>query len=656
MNAPFALDNRMTIVLFAGMGGGCDGLEQAGFHVHVAINHDPVAVAVHKARHPHTRHLTCDVFEADPYVVCQGRGVRVLHASPDCTHFSVAKGGKPVSKRRRSLAWVICRWAGTVRPETITLENVAEIQTWGPLIAKRDKATGRVVRLDGSVAAKGERVPVWDQWLIPDPRHKGRIWRAWLKHMAVKRYCFEGKVMVCADYGVPTIRKRYFGVAKADGSAIVWPPRSHAPRDKAKALGLKPWVGVHTCIDWSLPVKSIFGRAKSLAEATLRRTARGVMRYVVTALKPFIVPITHSGDLRVHSIDDPARAFTTAHRGELSLMVPSFGVMRNSRQPTYAADDPAHAFTAGGANHALVATTMAPVAIDTAHGEGQGRGVSEWSIEDPMRNVNASPGKGFVAVELAPFTMGVGGRAAQTEERSVEEPSGSSTTKEDRVVVAASLQRQFGESIGADVREPAPVFTPDGQGKSALVAAFMAQHTSGSHPGQPARDMLDPVSPLLSAGSQQGVVAASMLALRGTSEAGRDIADPAAAIMAGGNHAGLILAFLQAYYSSGGQDSGLDDPLLAVTAKARHGLVTVTVRGQDYVITDIGMRMLEPEEGVAAHGFAKGALPSHITIDGVTRRLTKTEKYHLVGNSVPPEMVRLLAVHNVRPAFAEAAE
>ncbi|WP_246811544.1 DNA cytosine methyltransferase [Mesorhizobium silamurunense] len=157
MNAGFMLDNRMTIVLFAGMGGGCDGLEAAGFPVHVAINHDPVAVAVHKVRHPHTRHLTCDVFEADPREVCKGRGVRILHASPDCTHFSVAKGGKPVSKRRRSLAWIVCRWAGTVRPETITLENVYEIQSWGPLIAKRDAATGRVMRLDGSVAAKGER-------------------------------------------------------------------------------------------------------------------------------------------------------------------------------------------------------------------------------------------------------------------------------------------------------------------------------------------------------------------------------------------------------------------------------------------------------------------------------------------------------------------
>ncbi len=624
MNAPFRpsnffnLDNRMTVVLFAGMGGGCDGLEEAGFHVHLAINHDPIAVAVHQKRHPHTKHLRCDVFEVCPREATKGRGVRVLHASPDCTHFSVAKGGKPVSKRRRSLAWVVCRWAGTVRPETITLENVKEIQTWGPLIAKRCEKTGRVMKLDKTVAAKGERVPIEQQWLIPDPRHKGRIWKAWLKHMHGLGYSYDGRVLNCADFGIHTIRTRYFGVAQADGSPIVWPERTHAPRKMAKKLGLKPWLGVHEVIDWLLPVKSIFGRAKELADATKRRTARGVMRYVINAARPFIVPITHSGHDRVHSVDEPLRTITTAHRGELSVAVPHFGVMRNSRNPMYGAEDPAHAFTAGGANHALVSAAMAPFVVDTAHGEGQGRGVSEWSVEEPARTIAASPGKGIVAV---------------------------------------SLQRQFGESIGADIEEPAPVFTPNGQGKSALVAAFMAQHNDGPKAGDNVRSVEDPASTITTSGSQQGVVAAHMLALRGTNKNGRDARDPAATITAGGNHAGLVLGFLHAYYSgNGGYEQTLDDPLGALTQKARHGLVTVKVKGAEYVLTDIGMRMLEPEEGAAAHGFKKGSLPDTITLDGKEVRLTKTQKYHLVGNSVPPKMIRLLAEHNVRREFAEAAE
>ncbi len=618
MNAPFRpsnffnLDNRMTVVLFAGMGGGCDGLEEAGFHVHLAINHDPIAVAVHQKRHPHTKHLRCDVFEVCPKEATKGRGVRVLHASPDCTHFSVAKGGKPVSKRRRSLAWVVCRWAGTVRPETITLENVKEIQTWGPLIAKRCEKTGRVMKLDKTVAAKGERVPIEQQWLIPDPRHKGRIWKAWLKHMHGLGYSYDGRVLNCADFGIHTIRTRYFGVAQADGSRIVWPERTHAPRKLAKKLGLKPWRGVHEVIDWLLPVKSIFGRAKELADATKRRTARGVMRYVINAARPFIVPITHSGHDRVHSVDEPLRTITTAHRGELSVAVPHFGVMRNSRNPLYGAEEPAHAFTAGGANHALVSATM------QAYYGGENGMRRRGDIEEPLQT--------FV-----------------TEPR--------------HAVIAASLQRQFGESVGADVEEPMPVFTPGGSGKSALVAAFMAQHNDGPKAGDNVRSVEDPASTITTSGSQQGVVAAHMLALRGTNKEGRDAREPAATITAGGNHAGLVLGFLQAYYSgNGGYEQTLDDPLGALTQKARHGLVTVKVKGAEYVLTDIGMRMLEPEEGAAAHGFKKGSLPDTITLDGKEVRLTKTQKYHLVGNSVPPKMIRLLAEHNVRREFAEAAE
>lgn len=657
----FDLDNRLTVVLFAGMGGGCDGLEAAGFPVHIAINHDPVAVAVHKARHPHTRHLQCDVFEADPRKVCGGRGVRVLHASPDCTHFSVAKGSKPVSKRRRSLAWVVCRWAGTVRPETITMENVQEITTWGPLIAKRDPATGRVLRLDGSVAAKGERVPVEQQWLVPDPRHKGRIWRAWLKHLKGLGYHFEHRVLVCADYGVPTIRKRFFGVAKADGSAVVWRERTHAPRKDARRLKLKPRVGAHTIIDWSLPVRSIFDRPKPLAEATLRRTARGVMRYVVDAAKPFIVPITHAGDRRgaerVHDSADPLRALTTANRGEMAIAaahLTKFSQNGDGYMPT----EPLDTVMAGAPRHAIVSATI----------------------------------------------VGAGGRAAQSGPRGMEDPLGSTTTKEDRVLVAASLvQAGYGEREGQaprslDIEEPAGTQVAGG-GKLALVAAFLAQHNNdsrrigGVHPGREpveplatltvapqlgvaavslqrqfgqsvGADMADPAPAATVGGSgKTAMVAATLGNLRGTNRDGRPADEPLSPMSAGGSHAHLILAFLQRYYGQGGQDQDVADPLTALTGKARHGLVTVTVNGVEHYIDDIGMRMLEPEEGAAAHGFKPGCLDHQITVFDqrkgrmVTRALTKTEKYHLVGNSVPPFMVQMLAEDNVRRELAlEAAE
>jgi DNA (cytosine-5)-methyltransferase 1 len=611
------LDNRMTVVLFAGMGGGCDGLEAAGFPVHLAVNHDPVAVAVHAARHPHTTHLRTDVFEVDPRKATGGRGVRILHASPDCTHFSVAKGSKPVSRRRRSLAWVICRWMGTVRPEVVTMENVQEITTWGPLVAKRDPATGRVLRLDGTVAGKGERVPVGEQWLVPDPRHKGRIWRAWLRHVERLGYRFEHRVLVCADYGVPTIRKRFFGVARADGGPISWPERTHAPRKDAKRLGLKPWVGAHTIIDWSLPVKSIFGRKKPLAEATLRRTARGVMRYVVEAAKPFIVPVTHAGGDRVHAVDDPLRTLTTAHRGELSVAAPHLATMRNSRHPTGSAEDPTHALTAQGAGIALVSAGL----IRTDMHEGAARnGVNP--PDEPVRTATTAGSHG--------------------------------------VVVASLIQSGYGEREGQaprvlDIEEPAGTQV-DGS-KAALVAAFLAQHNDGPRNGSAAgRDPEEPLSAVTTTGSQQGVVAAMLGDMHGTRADGRPMGEPVATIAAGGGHAHLILAFLTHYFSNGKTADDIAAPLAALTGKVRHGLVTVKVGRETYYIDDIGMRMLEPEEGAAAHGFPKGALPAEITIDGVTRRLTKTEKYHLVGNSVPPRMVQLLAEANGRHELMVAAE
>lgn len=706
MPKSFGLDNRMTVVLFAGMGGGCDGLEDAGFHVHLAVNHDPLAIAMHEKRHPHTKHLRCDVFEVDPRQATRGRGVRILHASPDCTHFSVAKGSKPVSKRRRSLAWVIPRWAGQVRPEVITMENVQEIRTWGPLICKRDKKTGRAMRRDGSVAAKGERIPVEDQWLIPDPRHKGRIWRAWLRHMESLGYSFEHRILVCADYGIPTIRKRFFGVARADGGPIYWPERTHAPRDKAKALGLKPWVGAHTIIDWSLPVKSIFDRKKPLAEATLRRIARGVMRYVVNAKRPFIVPITHTGGDRVHDIDEPMRTFTTAHRGELALVVPAI--------------------------------------VDTAHGEGQGRGISEWSVEDPMRTIQASPGKAVVSAHLTKFRPGSTG--ADVEEplptytannfekrpggapplgvaavhmstmRNAEKPFGAADEPLHTItaggaglslVAATMIQAGNGEHEGQvarclDIENPIGTQTAGGQ-RQAVVAAFLAQHNSDpradgsvefrsgrdvSEPlatltvnaqqgvgavylaqhntGNDGHDACDPLSTITTGGdrgqSQQGVVAATLGSLRGTNKRGQDIADPLPTQTAGrARHEMLILPFLQTYYGSGENNHDARDPLHTVTTNDRHGLVTVQVSGQTMVITDICMRMLDPLEGAAAHGFDPKSFDHVIEyIDErgklVKRKPTKTQIGHLVGNSVPKKMIQLLAECNGRYEFVEAAE
>lgn len=258
---------ELIVDLFAGGGGASTGIEMAvGRHVDVAVDHDAEAISLHQANHPQTRHFCSDVFEVDPVTVTDGMPVGLLWASPDCKHFSKAKGGKPVSKKIRSLAWVVIKWAKLVRPRVICLENVEEFQTWGPL-------------------ADDDR---------PCPMRKGDTFRAWKQHLQELGYTVEHRELRGCDYGAPTIRKRLFLVARCDGQPIVWPTSTptHAQPDKAGKVpaGLQPWRTAADCIDWSIPAPSIFERKKPLADATCRRIAKGVIRYVVDAAVPFIVP------------------------------------------------------------------------------------------------------------------------------------------------------------------------------------------------------------------------------------------------------------------------------------------------------------------------------------------------------------------------------
>ena len=258
------LHHELVIDLFAGGGGASTGIELSiGRPVDVAINHDPEAVSLHKANHPQTAHYCEDVFAVAPITVTQGKPVGLLWASPDCKHFSKAKGGKPVSKKIRGLAWVVVKWAKAVRPRVICLENVEEFQTWGPLGTD----------------------------LKPCPERKGQTFTLWKKQLQNLGYKVEHRELRACDYGAPTIRKRLFLVARCDGQPIVWPTPTHAKPLAGKVpKGMRPWRSAAECIDWSLPCPSIFTRSKPLVDATCRRIAKGIMRYVVNAAEPFIVP------------------------------------------------------------------------------------------------------------------------------------------------------------------------------------------------------------------------------------------------------------------------------------------------------------------------------------------------------------------------------
>jgi DNA (cytosine-5)-methyltransferase 1 len=275
------LHRELVVDNFAGGGGASSGIERAiGRPVDIAINHDPEAVAMHQANHPQTRHLCESVWDVNPREVCDGQPVGLAWFSPDCKHFSKAKGGKPVEKKIRGLAWVAVRWAATVQPRIICLENVEEFVTWGPLTQ------------DGR----------------PCPRNRGREFRAFVNALQRLGYAVQWRELRACDYGAPTSRKRLFLVARRDGQPIVWPTPTHGPGRP------QPWRTAAQCIDWSLPCPSIFNRARPLADATLRRVAEGLRRFVIEAAKPFIVRLGHTGHGdagKVRGVHEPLSTITS---------------------------------------------------------------------------------------------------------------------------------------------------------------------------------------------------------------------------------------------------------------------------------------------------------------------------------------------------------
>lgn len=280
---------EIVVDLFAGGGGASEALKQAlGIDPALAYNHDEWAIGMHAANHPLTEHHREDVWHADPRIDVAGRPVGWFHASPDCTHFSQAKGGQPRNRKIRALTWVVLKWCGQLgriglAPRIVSLENVWQILTWGPLVAKRDKATGRVLKMDGTVAAKGERVPVEQQQLVPDKRHTGRTWRQFVAAMRGLGYVVEWRKLVASDYGAGTSRERLFLLARRDGEPIIWPAPTHGPGRS------RPYVSAADSIDFSDLGRSIFDRARPLADGTLRRIAKGIMRHVVEAEEPFFL-------------------------------------------------------------------------------------------------------------------------------------------------------------------------------------------------------------------------------------------------------------------------------------------------------------------------------------------------------------------------------
>ncbi|MGQ5356472.1 DNA cytosine methyltransferase [Xanthomonas arboricola pv. corylina] len=628
---------EIVVDLFAGGGGASEALKQAlGMDPALAYNHDEWAIGMHAANHPLTIHHREDIWHADPRKDVAGRPIGWFHASPDCTHFSQAKGGQPRSRKTRALSWVVLKWVGQLgragnAPRIISLENVWQILTWGPLVAKRCKATGRVMKMDGTVAARGEHVPVTNQQLVPDKRHSGRTWRQFVAALESKGYRVEWRKLTASDFGAGTSRERLFMLARRDGEQIVWPAPTHGT-----APGMQPRVRAADCLDFSIPCPSIFTRKRPLADATLRRIAKGVMRHVLQSADPFIVPATHQGSDRVNDVQAPLPTITAANRGELMLVAPE----------------------------------LAPFITEHSNASNQ----RTMRADEPLRTICAGVKGGHFSV-VAPILAGVGGRAGQSEPRSGAEPLYTMTTKADTALVAPCLVqmghgegktpgKRFSHGIN-DIQGPIGTIVASGGGQG-LMTAFLEQANGGFYEGG-GRDAREPMSTITATGSQQQLATAHLITMRNNTH-GQSADEPLGTVYASTVHHGMIectlsaeqqagalqvAAFLVKYYGTG-IAVDLREPLDTATTRDRLALVTVVIQGTPYVIVDIGLRMLKPHELFRAQGFPATYRITH-TADG--RAISTSAAVRMCGNSVSPPPLFALASVNLdkQPQLMKAA-
>ena len=431
-----SLLDEIIVDSFAGGGGASTGIELAtGRVVDIAINHDPDAIIMHKTNHPYTTHYQESVWDVNPMEVCAGRSVGLLWASPDCKHFSKAKGGKPVEKKIRGLAWIVLRWAGMVRPRVIILENVEEFQTWGPV-------------------RKGK----------PVKKKAGQTFHKWLGQLRALGYDVEWRELVAADYGAPTTRKRFFLIARCDGQPIRWPEATHAPADSRDVtMGKKkPWRAAAEIIDWSLPCPSIFDSRETirtqyglsaqrpLKENTLRRVARGIDKFVIRSGNPFIVGVGgRCGDCPPRSVTEPHRTITTKADTAVCTPVLVPVTFTNTGSSTgAAADAPVGTIRTAGSVCLSTPTLIQYHSEQSEHVRGQ-------AIKGPLMTVDASNRYGLAAALLCKYYgCGIG--------QNVTEPLHTVTTKDREGILFAHMEELYGNAQGRSVAAPLSTITASG--------------------------------------------------------------------------------------------------------------------------------------------------------------------------------------------------
>lgn len=464
------IHGELIVDNFAGGGGASTGIEMAtGYSVDIAINHDPEAIKMHKANHPNTKHYCENVWAVDPVKACNGHPVALAWFSPDCKHFSKAKGGKPKDKFIRGLAWVACRWAGLVQPRVIMLENVEEFKTWGPLGRRHH----------------------------PIKAKQGETFQKFVQQLTDLGYEVQFRELIAADYGALTMRKRFFMIARCDGKPIVWPEPTHAPADseEVKAGLKKPYVGAYTQIDFSRPCPSIFDTSEEikekygiravrpLAQKTMDRIARGFIKFVLNNPKPFIIQCNHGGERRPNDIREPMPTITGKHGyGIVEPYMVQIGQTGFTKDRSKDVREPLTTIVSKN-EHCLISPTLIQY-----HSETSKDGVRGQTIEDPIMTVDSSNRYGLVTSFLHKYYDGGYKGAGET----VENPLPTVTAWDHNSVVTANLIQMNNHCDGKDIRQPLPTITA-GDGHFGEVRAFLIKYY-GQGTGQDIKDPLDTVT------------------------------------------------------------------------------------------------------------------------------------------------------------------
>lgn len=591
---------------FAGGGGASTGIEFAtGRPVTIAINHDPAAILMHKTNHPYTEHLQASVWDVNPEEVCAGRPVGLAWFSPDCKHFSKAKGAALVDRNIRGLAWIVLRWAGTVKPRVIILENVEEFQTWGPV-------------------RKGK----------PVKKKAGCTFQKWLGQLKDLGYTVEFRVLIAADYGAPTSRKRFVLIARCDGRPIVWPERTHAPAESAevKCGKYKPWRSAAEIIDWSLPCPSVFATkseiqeqygikaVRPLADNTMRRVIRGVDKFTIRSGKPFIVP-TGYGERkgqapRVHDIDAPVP--TVVGTGKENLCKPLLTP----------ASEPVHTVTSAG-NQILVT----PVLVECNH-SGDGH-VAD--VRTSYKTITSKHTGGIVAPSLIQY------HTEQTEAvraNGVETPVPTVDASNRYGLTCANLVEYYSNGRPLDVA--APMHTITSHDREALAAVHVQKYFSGVD----GADVNSPL-PTVTAIDHNSVCAAHIAEFKGQDK-GQSMDRPLRTITASiGEFAEVQTKIVQ--YAPGA-DLKYWPKVRALLNKhcgyslSEDEVLLLHIRDIWYFISDIGLRMLTPRELYAAMGFPPDYI---IDKDYKGNDYPKSQQVARCGNAVCPPMATAVVMANL---------